>query len=71
MDGLSVQTTATDENYVYLNLSILLQDEGLYNRLRQKRGTVSFVLSEGQIIQPPTERSISVLHTCNRHLCPL
>jgi hypothetical protein len=36
MDGLLVQTVLRDGNFSSRSLSILLEDEGHHNRLRQK-----------------------------------
>jgi hypothetical protein len=36
MDRLSAQTVAKDRNCLYQSLGILLEDEGQYNKLRQK-----------------------------------
>jgi hypothetical protein len=36
MEGLSVQTVARDGNCLFQILSILLEDEGQYNKLRRK-----------------------------------
>jgi hypothetical protein len=36
MDGLSAQTVARDRNCLFQSLSLLLDDEGQHNRLRQK-----------------------------------
>jgi hypothetical protein len=36
MDGLSVWTVTRDGNCLFQSLSILLEDESRYNKLRQK-----------------------------------
>jgi hypothetical protein len=54
MDRLSVQTLIRDGNSLYRFLSILLEDEFQYNRLRQKAVEYVCVVSEGQVIHKPT-----------------
>jgi hypothetical protein len=37
MEGLSLQTIALEENCLFRSVNILLEDEGQYNKLRQRR----------------------------------
>jgi hypothetical protein len=47
---LSVQTVARDGNCLFRSLSIMLEVEGRYNRVRQNVVQLVRVVSEGQII---------------------
>jgi hypothetical protein len=74
MDGVSVQTVTRVKNCLFRSLSLLLEDEGRYNRLRQNAIQV-FHASAGQIAQPQitiagqagSERSIAVLYVFDYH----
>jgi hypothetical protein len=56
-----------------------MEDEGRYNILRKKAVQNVYILSEGQVIQPPSTvtgqvkggKNISVLYILNRQYCPL
>jgi hypothetical protein len=50
MDGLSVQTVAREEKCLFRSLTLLLEDEGQYNRLRHK--AAQCVHSNWKIFRP-------------------
>jgi hypothetical protein len=74
MDGVSVQTVTRVRNCLFRSLSILLEDEGRYSRLRQN-AIQMFHVSTGQIAhlqitiasQVGSERSIAVLYVFDYH----
>jgi hypothetical protein len=79
IDALSARTVARDGNCLFRSFSILLEDEGRHNMLRQKAKQYVFNVSDSQTIHPPTtivgqlcsERSLSVLYIRNQQHYPL